>query len=108
ANVILYDLDDLAGVVHKNKRGRDLAVEGTAEILVAELHKFLSSRAYPAFAPAISAMRERFEQVREDVLDQIAGARSDARDVQLAHELTKRLLDSALHHWKEGARSTSS
>lgn len=107
-NVLLYDLDDLAKVVHGNQRGRDLAVEGTAEILVAELHKFLSSRAYAAFGPTIAAMRERFEKVREDVLDQVAGARSDPRDVQLAHELTKRLLDSALFHLKEGARSVRS
>lgn len=107
-NVLRYDLDDLAKVVHGNQRERDLAVEGTAEILVAELHKFLSLRAYAAFGPTIAAMRERFEKVREDVLDQVAGARSDPRDLQLAHELTKRLLDSALFHLKEGARSVRS
>lgn len=107
-NVLLYDLDDLARVVRRNQSGRELAVEGTAEILVAELHKFLASRAYASFAPAIAAMRERFEQVRERVLDDVTGARSDPRDVELAHELTKRLLDAALHHLKEGARQTRS
>lgn len=108
SNVLLYDLDDLGKVVHENKHSRDIAVEGTAEILVGELHKFLASRAYAAFGPAIATLRQRFEKVREDVLDQIAGAQSDPKNVQIAHELTKRLMDVAMVQMKEGARSTRS
>lgn len=107
-NVLLYDLDDLGTVVNENKRGRDFAVEGTGEILVAELHKFLAGRAYASFAPAIAALRQRFETVREEVLDSIAGAKSDPKNVQIAHELTKRLMDVAMVQMKEGARSTRS
>jgi glutamyl-tRNA reductase len=108
SNVLLYDLDDLQRVVGENERGRALAVESSAEILVAELHKFLALRAYASFSPVIAAMRERFERVRDEVLDSIAGARSDRKDLQIAHELSKRLLDVALDHLKEGARATSS
>jgi glutamyl-tRNA reductase len=107
-NVLLYDLDDLQRVVHANRKGRDVAIEGTAEILVSELHKFLSLRAYASFTPAIAAMRERFERVREDVLDSVAGSRTDKKDIEIAHELTRRLLDVALVQMKEGARATSS
>ena len=107
-NVLLYDLDDLQRVVRSNRQGRSVALEGTAEILVSELHKFLALRAYASFTPAISAMRDRFERVREEVLDAVAGARSDKRDIQIAHELARRLLDVALDHMKEGARATSS
>lgn len=107
-NVLLYDLDDLAKVVHENRHGRDDAAERTAEIVVAEMHKFLSARAYAAFSPVIASMRERFDKVRDDVLDQVAGARSDPKNVQIAHELSKRLLDAALTHLKEGARHTRS
>ena len=107
-NVLLYDLDDLARVVHENRRDRGEAVEGTAEIVVAEMHKFLALRAYAAFSPAITEMRERFEAVRDEVLDQVAGARSDPKDVQLAHDLARRLLDVALGQIKQGARSTRS
>jgi glutamyl-tRNA reductase len=107
-NILLYDLDDLTRVVHENKKGRVEAIEGTAEILVSELHKYLSLRTYAAFTPAISEMRTRFEKVREEVLDSVAGARSDPRDVELAHELARRLLDVALAQMKEGARSTRS
>jgi GTP-dependent phosphoenolpyruvate carboxykinase len=35
-------------------------------------------------------------------------ARSDPKDVQLAHELAKRLLDVAMTQMKEGARQTRS
>jgi glutamyl-tRNA reductase len=107
-NALVYDLDDLSRVVHENKKGRVEAIEGTAEILVSELHKYLSLRTYAAFTPAIAEMRQRFEKVREEVLDSVAGARSDPRDLELAHELARRLLDVALAQMKEGARHTRS
>jgi glutamyl-tRNA reductase len=108
ANLLLYDLDDLQRVVHENRGGRTEAVEGTTEILVAELHKFLALRTYATFSPAIAMLRERFEKVREEALDAVAGARSDPKDVQLAHELARRLLDVALDGMKESARHTRS
>jgi glutamyl-tRNA reductase len=107
-NLLLYDLDDLARVVQENRRGREGSSEGSAEILVAELHKFLALRTYAAFTPAIAAMRERFDCVRDEVLDSITGARSDPKDVELAHVLAKRLLDTALAHMKESAKQTRS
>jgi glutamyl-tRNA reductase len=108
ANLLLYDLDDLSRVVHENRKGRAGAVDGTSEILVAELHKFLSLRTYASFSPAIAVLRERFEAIREETLDKVAGARSDSKDVQLAHELTRRLLDAALDQMKQSARHTRS
>jgi len=107
-NVLLYDLDDLQRVVHTHRRRRTDAIEGTADILVPEIHKFLALRAYASFSPAIAAMRERFQRVREEVLDAVAGARSDKKDIEIAHELSRRLLDVALDQMKEGARATSS
>ncbi len=89
-------------------KGRAEAIEGTAEILVSELHKFLALRTYASFTPVIAQMRERFDRVRDEVLDSVSGARSDPKDVQLAHELAKRLLDVAMAQMKEGARSTRS
>jgi len=107
-NLIVSDLDDLQRAVHENERGRARAVDGTSEILVAEIHKFLTLRTYSAFTPAIADLRRRFEQVRETTLDAISGARTDPKEVQIAHELTKRLLDVALDQMKAGARSVSS
>lgn len=107
-SVLLYDLDDLARVVGENAKGRGEAIEGTTEILVSELHKFLALRTYATFAPAIQALRERFEKVRDECLDRAAGPRADAKQVELAHELSKRLLDVALEQMKDGARRVRS
>lgn len=103
-NLLYYDLDDLGRFVAENQRERERAVEGTSELLVAEVHKFLGLRTYAAFSPAIAALRERFEAAREEVLDARAGGPSGAGELELAHELTKRLLDIALDQLKEGAR----
>jgi glutamyl-tRNA reductase len=108
ANVLVYDLDDLGRVVRENEGGRRRAVESADTIVVSELHKYLSLRTYATFSPAIAVLRERFEKTREDVLDAVAGARSDPRDVQLAHELARKLLDVALDQMKESARHTRS
>lgn len=107
-NLLVYDLDDLQAIVQENERGRASALEGTSAILVAEIHKYMTSRAYSAFTPAIADLRRRFEEIRETTLDAHSGARSDPREVELAHELTKRLLDAALEQMKAGARSMSS
>jgi glutamyl-tRNA reductase len=105
-NILLYDLDDLARVVEENRRGRELATEGTADILVAELHKFLALRTYAAFTPAIEELRRRFDAVRDEVLDAAAGSAASAEQVRLAHELARRLLDVALDQMKDSARRT--
>lgn len=107
-NVLLYDLDDLQRVVASNLKGRGDALEDSSGILVAELHKFLALRAYASFTPAITSMRQRFEKVRDEVLDSVAGASSDKKDLEIAHEMCRKLLDVALDHMKEGARATSS
>ncbi|MBL8862318.1 MAG: glutamyl-tRNA reductase [Planctomycetes bacterium] len=107
-NVLVYDLDDLQRIVQENQKGRHEAAEGTSAILVAEIHKYLTTRTYSAFTPVIADLRRRFEEIREATLDAHSGARSDPREVQLAHELTKRLLDVALEQMKAGARSVSS
>jgi glutamyl-tRNA reductase len=108
SNLILYDLDVLQEVVQKNLAGRNEASDSSAGILVGELHKFLALRTYAAFSPAIAAMRERFEEARDEVLDQVAGSKSSPESVRLAHELSKKLLDIALDSMKQGARQTRS
>ncbi len=107
-NLILYDLDVLQEVVQKNLAGRSEATDSTAGILVGELHKFLALRTYASFSPAIAQMRERFERARDEVLDQVAGAKSSSDTVRLAHELTKKQLDIALDSMKQGARHARS
>jgi glutamyl-tRNA reductase len=106
--VLLYNLDDLEPVVEHNRRARGEAGAASADILVSEVHKFLSLRTYAAFSPAIAELRQRFGQVREQVLDNITSGKATARELELAHELGKRLQDLALEQMKAGARRSSS
>jgi glutamyl-tRNA reductase len=106
--VLAFDIDDLEPVVRKNLAARTEAIERCDEILVGEVHKFLALRTYAAFSPAIAALHERFGELRDEVLDAVAGSRAEPREVQLAHELTRKLLDAALEKMKESARRARS
>lgn len=107
-NLLLYDMDDLQKVVEEHLRTRRDASDSSSSILLAELHKFLALRTYASFTPAIAAMRERFMAVREEVLDRVSAGKASPESIELAHELTKKLLDTALDSMKEGARSARS
>ena len=104
--VFAYDMDDVAKEVDRNQRAREKASEEAAPILVAEVHKFLSLRTYARFSPAIARLRERFDTVREETLDAVAGEHASSDLVQLAHKLTNHLLDVALDGLKDSARET--
>jgi len=106
-NVLYYDLDDVQRIVEQNDRGRRQATAESSDILLAELHKFISLRTFAAFSPAISELRRRFESVRDEVLDECAGASASPDQMRVAHQLTARLLDVALTQMKEGARHAS-
>ena len=77
-------------------------------ILTAEVHKYLALRTYASFSPAIAELKRRFDEASEEVLDQVAGDTADPKEVRLAHELSKKLLDIALDQMKEGARHARS
>ena len=79
-----------------------------AEIVVAEVHKFLALRTYAAFSPTIAELRRKFELAREEILERFARGDADQREIELAHALEKRLLDLALETLKEGARRSRS
>lgn len=106
--VLLYDLDDLEPVVEKNRRSRGDARSEADAILIGEVHKFLALRTYASFTPAITEMRRGFELVREQVLDRVAADKATPREIELAHALSKQLLDLSLSQMKEGARASRS
>ncbi|MDA1264709.1 MAG: glutamyl-tRNA reductase [Planctomycetota bacterium] len=105
---LVYDLDDLQPVVERNRDARGDASRAASDILVAEVHKFLALRTYASFSPAIATLHTRFEGLREEVLDRVTGGQATPRELELAHELGRRLLDLALEQMKEGARHSRS
>jgi glutamyl-tRNA reductase len=103
-NVLLYDLDDLSRVVADNLRDRSAAADAATPILVHEAHEFLGRRAYQQLAPMLGGLKDEFEALRDATLDSVAGAQATPREVELAHELSKRLLHATLEGLKDGAK----
>jgi glutamyl-tRNA reductase len=103
-NVLLYDLDDLSRVVAENLRDRSAAADAATPILVHEAHEFLGRRAYQQLAPVLGGLKGEFETLRDATLDAVAGAQATPREVELAHELSKRLLHATLERLKDGAK----
>lgn len=105
--VLYYDLDDLSKVVDRNRQRRVEGDEQSSGILVAEIQKYLSRKELARMAPAVSALRERFESIRDELLAEHTESGSPGEE-PLARELTKRLLDAAFTSFKEGARGRRS
>ena len=101
--VLYYDLDDLSKVVERNRVRRARGDEESSTILVAEIHKYLARRELARTAPAVAELRERFAEIRDEVVTAAGGERS-----ALADELTKRLLDAAFGAFKQSARQRRS
>ncbi|HIG87049.1 MAG TPA: glutamyl-tRNA reductase [Planctomycetes bacterium] len=104
----LINLDDLDPVIESNRKQRGDASARADEMLVSEVHKFLSLRTYASFRPAIAELHRGFEVAREEVLDGVTGGSAEPRELEIAHELSRRLLDVALGQLKEGARAARS
>ena len=102
--VLSYDLDALQPIVDEHKSGRAAAMDEVGSILVAETHKFLSSRTYASFTPAIEELKCRFDEDREKVIDRVTKGHASARELELAHALEKHLLGLALAQLKKSAR----
>ncbi len=107
-NLFLYDLDDLTNVIQQNREMREAALMESTGILVGEVHKFLSLRRQADAAPLFRELGERFDALRDEVLDEICGEHSDEVQMRLAHELTKRLSDAAYRTLKQSLRSPTS
>jgi glutamyl-tRNA reductase len=84
----LYDLGDLEKVALEGRATRESAALAARTIVEAEASAFLKGRAARAAVPAIVALRQRFDEVREAAL-------ADAGDD--AAEATRLLVNRLLH-----------
>jgi glutamyl-tRNA reductase len=105
---ITYGLDDLAKVVETNHAERTDSIAQADELIVHEVHEFLARRAYALFSPTLAGLGEHFEKMREEILDQITGGQAEAREIKLAHTLSRRLLHLSQSQFKDGMRRVRS
>lgn len=105
---ITYGLDDLAKVVESNRAERSTSISQADELIVHEVHEFLARRAYALFSPTLAGLSQHFESAREEILDQVTGGQAQPREIELAHELSKRLLHLSQSQFKDGMRRVRS
>ncbi|MEE8189019.1 MAG: glutamyl-tRNA reductase [Kiloniellales bacterium] len=94
----VYDLEDLERVALKGKATREAAADAARGILGEELAAFLRLRAERSAVPAVAALRQRFEAVRQEVL---ADGRLSAEDA------TRLLVNRLLHDPSEVLRAAA-
>jgi glutamyl-tRNA reductase len=66
----VYDLDDLENVAREGKASREATALAAWRVLEEELAVFRRRRAERAAVPAVAALRQHFEAVRQEVLSQ--------------------------------------
>lgn len=94
----LYDLNDLEKVALEGRATREQAARAARAIVDDELAGFLKGRAARAAVPAIVSLRERFEEIREQVLN-------EAGDDSVA--ATRLLINRLLHAPAEEMKSVA-
>lgn len=94
-SVFLYDLADLEAVALEGRTGRQATVDRARKIVDEEVAAFLRARAEREAVPAVVALRQHFEAIRDGVL---------AQPGLDAGEATRRLVNRLLHRPSEALR----
>jgi glutamyl-tRNA reductase len=107
-DVYLFSIDDLEQLVDANRQQRELAASGAREVIKQEVTRFLAgSRAQDA-GPAIRALRQQAEAIRQQTMEQarrmLAGGKSTDEVIEyLANTLTNRLLHAPTQALRQAA-----
>jgi len=99
ADVYLYDIDDLEGVVSENRGARAREAEKAELIVDAEVDAFWRWFTSLDVVPTIVALRDRFETIREREVARSLAALGpiDARQREAIDRLTRTLVNKLLH-----------
>lgn len=98
ANVYLYDVDDLQGVVDENIQGRRLEADKAEEIVSDEVDTFMRWQSSLDAVPTIVALRERAESIKREELEKVLrrelnlGEAERNAITQLAAAITNKLI----------------
>ena len=102
SGAFVYSLDDLEEVAREGVAAREATMRTAWDILGEETARFLRQRAERSAVPAVTALREHFESVREEIL---ANGKLDAEAA--TRLLVKRLLHGPSEALREAAGSKS-
>jgi glutamyl-tRNA reductase len=113
ANIFCYDIDDLRSVAEANLRERWREAASAEGLVEREVEKFLARLSDRDMAPAIAALCERVEAVRQGevarALACLRGASPETRSAieALSSALVNKILHSPISRLRESAREGS-
>ena len=93
-----YSLDDLERIALEGRFQRDEAATEAEAIIETELREYVRAVAERGAVPVVSALRQHFEHVRQDILSEMGG------DDPAVDEATRRLANRLLHYPSETLR----
>ncbi len=96
-DIYLFSIDDLQQLVDENRQQREVAAGGARQLIGQEVARFLAESRAKEAGPAIRALRQQADGIRQQTLDQsrrmlAAGKSPDEVLEYLANTLTNRLL----------------
>jgi glutamyl-tRNA reductase len=109
-DIYLFSIDDLQQLIDENRQQRELAAGDARLMIVEEVARFLSQSRATEAGPAIRALRQQADAIRQQTLDQarrmISSGKSpdDALDF-LANTLTNRLLHAPTQALRQASES---
>jgi glutamyl-tRNA reductase len=104
----LFSIDDLQPLVEENRKQREEAAGGARLLIGEEVARFLADVRAKEAGPAIRAMRQQADEIRQQTLDQSrrmlsAGKSADEVLEYLANTLTNRLLHAPTQALRQAA-----
>ena len=112
-DVYLFSVDDLQQLIDENRQQREVAADGARLLIEEEVARFLSdSRAHDA-GPAIRALRQQADGIRQQTVEQarrlLASGKSPEEVLDyLANTLTNRLLHTPTQALRQAGESADS
>jgi glutamyl-tRNA reductase len=99
-NAYLYDIDDLQGVVQRNREEREGEMQKAEEIVEGEVRRFSAWTESLGVSPTIKAIREMAEQVRSEELRRTLNHLEQLGDKerQALEAMTRAIINKLLHH----------
>ncbi len=99
-NVFLYNIDDLQAIVDRQARSRKAEIESAEAIIKQEVQRFIERFRTLDAVPVITAIRDKFEQIRRTEIEKLKGKMGGLSREQLdaIDAATRSIVNKICHH----------
>jgi len=109
-DIYLFSIDDLQQLIDENRQQRENAAQGARLLIIEEVGRFLSEFRAKEAGPAIRALRQQADSIRQQTLEQArrmlsAGKPADEALEFLANTLMNRLLHAPTQALRQASQS---